>query len=146
VKHPSRLQKQRNEAGEKHAPEDFIEALLDAKHDEAHQHHEEGNAEDDGHGAHLSTEEGGGVIRVNLERMAQLVAMLRACGVRVYKSHHPTEGGIELELGPPVDNTPAAKPEAEAPWCKCGHGEAEHGGGYCLRGCDVEKCGEEPAK
>ncbi len=76
----------------------------------------------------------------NHEALLSFVDQLRAKGVRSYRGSFEDEV-IELELGPPVVPEAQAGPP-EPPHCKCGHGPHEHGPGYCLRGCEIEMCGD----
>ena len=89
---------------------------------------------------------------MDLRQLGEMIDLLRSKGVHRYKSAElATNGGelarLEVELFPPVDDTPEAKPGPNPDACRCGHLSHEHGpDGLCLHGCDIERCAPEEAK
>ena len=76
----------------------------------------------------------------DMRRLSELLDLLRAKGVREFGGF-----GVAVKLGPPVESAPAdsivrALESAAEPTCRCGHEMANHQGGFCLAGCDAEKC------
>ncbi len=75
-----------------------------------------------------------------LASLVGFVTQLRSLGVRTFKGEFDGKP-IEVELGPAPEGAPATTTlEDDTERCRCGHGPHEHGGGFCLLGCEVEKC------
>jgi hypothetical protein len=75
---------------------------------------------------------------MELERLAALLSILRAHGVRIY---HDDE--VRLELDPQSTPESTRSTAAESDTCACGHGHYAHVNGLCTMGCSVEVCAPE---